>query len=797
MFSTYLKIAFRNLWKNKAFTAINLTGLAVGLTCCLLMVLYIQHELSYDKFQAKSDRIVRVTMDYSFNGGEPQKTVMTSTKVLPSFKRNFPEVEDGVRMSGGRSVLVKYEDKLFNEAKFLFADSTFFSVFPSFKLLQGTADQVLKAPNMVVISASAAKKFFGNDNPVGKTLQLGSAQTNYQVTGVSADCPSNSQLKFDFLASFSSLGPAQEETYFNANFITYLLLKDRSSIASLQGKIEPFMKKEITDKGTKINYHLEPYTSVHLHSPYDGFEPNSNISYIYITGGIALLILIIACFTYINLSTARSMERAKEVGIRKVSGALRGQVFWQFIGESALITFVALLLSFALAAMLLPAFNTLADRKLQLGQLFQPGVLISALLILAGISLLAGSYPALILSKFQPVKVLKGAFKNTGSGNFLRKSLTVFQFAISAFLVIATFVMQRQLKYIQTRKLGYDREHVLVMPMDSKMNDKSDLFKTEFKTNPEVLVVSKAYQAPVNILGGYAMSNSPNNENSMSVKANPIDEDFIKANSLQIIAGTDLTRQDLVNVSNEEDYTKNYFQFVLNESAAKALGWTPQEAIGKKMFLDLQRPGEVKAVIKDFHFASLHTAVEPLVLFPDNWGAVMMVKTTGKNLPQTIAFLGKKWKELAPHRPFEYRFMDEDYNKMYDSEMRTGKVFSVFSAIAILLACLGLFGLSAYAVQQRTKEIGIRKVLGASSAGITLLLANQFIRLVAIAFVIAAPITWILAEKWLRDFVYRTDVPVYIFIVSGLAITSVALFTVSFQAIRAAMSNPVKSLRTE
>ena len=796
MFSTYLKIAFRNLWKNKAFTAINLTGLAVGLTCCLLMVLYIQHELSYDKFQAKSDRIVRVTMDYSFNGGEPQKTVITSTQVLPSFKRNFPEVEDGVRMSGGRSVLVKYEDKLFNEAKFLFADSTFFSVFPSFKLLQGTADQVLKAPNMVVISASAAKKFFGNDNPVGKTLQLGSAQTNYQVTGVSADCPSNSQLKFDFLASFSSLGPAQEETYFNANFITYLLLKDRSSIASLQGKIEPFMKKEITDKGTKINYHLEPYTSVHLHSPYDGFEPNSNISYIYITGGIALLILIIACFTYINLSTARSMERAKEVGIRKVSGALRGQVFWQFIGESALITFVALLLSFALAAMLLPAFNTLADRKLQLDQLFQPGVLISALLILAGISLLAGSYPALILSKFQPVKVLKGAFKNTGSGNFLRKSLTVFQFAISAFLVIATFVMQRQLKYIQTRKLGYDREHVLVMPMDSKMNDKSDLFKTEFKTNPEVLVVSKAYQTPVNILGGYAMSNSPNNENSMSVKANPIDEDFIKANSLQIIAGTDLTRQDLVNVSNE-DYTKNYFQFVLNESAAKALGWTPQEAIGKKMFLDLQRPGEVKAVIKDFHFASLHTAVEPLVLFPDNWGAVMMVKTTGKNLPQTIAFLGKKWKELAPHRPFEYRFMDEDYNKMYDSEMRTGKVFSVFSAIAILLACLGLFGLSAYAVQQRTKEIGIRKVLGASSAGITLLLANQFIRLVAIAFVIAAPITWILAEKWLRDFVYRTDVPVYIFIVSGLDITGVALFTVSFQDIRAAMSNPVKSLRTE
>lgn len=796
MFSTYLKIAFRNLWKNKAFTVINLAGLAVGLTCCLLMVLYIQHELSYDKFQAKSDRIARVTMDYNFNGGELQKTVMTSTKVLPSFKRNFPEVEDGVRMSGGRSVLVKYEDKLFNEAQFLFADSTFFSVFSSFKLLQGTADQVLKAPNMVVISTSAAQKYFGKDNPVGKTLQLGSLQTNYLVTGVSEDCPSNSQLKFDFLASFSSLGAAQEITYFNANYITYLLLKDKSSFASLQKKIGPFMKKEITDPGTSIYYHLEPYTSVHLHSPYDGFEANSNISYIYITGGIALLILIIACFTYINLSTARSMERAKEVGIRKVSGAFRGQVFWQFIGESGLITFIALVFSFVLAALLLPAFNNLAERQLPFKQLFQPAVLGSALLILIAISFLAGSYPALILSKFQPVKVLKGSFKSSGSGNFLRKSLTVFQFAISAFLVIATFVMQRQLNYIQTKKLGYDREHVLVMPMDQKINEKSDLFKTEFKTNPEVLVVSKSYKTPVNIEGGYAMSNSPNNENVMSVKANPIDEDYIKTNNLQIIAGTDLTRQDMLNVSHEEE-GKNYFQFVLNESAARALGWTPQEAIGKKMFLDLSRPGEVKAVIKDFHFASLHSAVEPLVLFPDNWGAVLMVKTTGKNLSQTISFLGNKWKELAPHRPFEYRFMDEEYNKMYSSELRTGKVFSMFSAIAILLACLGLFGLSAYAVQQRTKEIGIRKVLGASSAGITVLLANQFIRLVALAFIIAVPVAWILAEKWLRDFVYRTDVPVYIFIITGLAITGIALFTISFQAIRAAMSNPVRSLRTE
>ncbi|PZR22927.1 MAG: hypothetical protein DI535_25150 [Citrobacter freundii] len=796
MIRTYFKIAFRNLWKNKTFTFINLVGLAAGLTCCMLMVLYLQHELSYDRFQKNADRIVRVTMGYSFNGGEERKTVMTSTKVFPSFKRNFPEVQEGVRMSGGRSVLVKYENQLFNEPDFLFADSTFFSVFPSFALTQGQPNQVLRAPYMVVISESAARKYFGSSNPVGKTIQLGSAQKDYQITGVAKDCPSNSQIKFDFLASFSSMGPAQEETYFNANYITYLLLKDQQSIASLQKKIAPFMRKEVTEKGTVINYTLEPYTSVHLHSPYDGFEPNSNISYIYITSGIALLILVIACFTYVNLSTARSMERAKEVGVRKVSGAFRSQVFWQFIGESALISLLAMLLSFILASLMLPAFNKLAARELQFSGLISPAVLLTAFAILVVISLLAGSYPALILSKFQPVKVLKGSFRNTGSGTWIRKSLTVFQFAISAFLVIATFVMQRQLKFIQTKKLGYDREHVLVMPMDQKINDKSDLFKTEFKTNPEILTVSKSYKTPVTIEGGYAMSNSPTNENAMSVKANPIDEDYLKVNSLEIIAGTDLVKQDLIDVSNE-DYKKNYFHFILNESAARALGWTPQEAIGKKMFLDLSRPGEVKAVIRDFHFASLHSAVEPLVLFPDNWGAVMQVKITGRNLPQTLAFMESKWKELAPHRPFEYRFMDEDYNKMYAAELRTGKVFTVFAVIAILLACLGLFGLSAYSVQQKTKEIGIRKVLGASSAGIALLLVNQFVRLVLLSFVIAVPVAWMLSEKWLGSFVYRTDVPVYIFVIAGLAIIAVAMFTVSTQAIRAALSNPVKSLRTE
>jgi putative ABC transport system permease protein len=797
MLKNYFKIAFRNLLRNKTFAAINITGLATGLTCCLLMVLYMQHELSYDKFQKNSDRIARVIMEYKFGAGELSKGNYTSTKVFPAFKENFPEVEDGVRMSG-TSRVVKYGDKLFNEKNFLFADSTFFHVF-SFKLLRGSPAEVLKAPNMVVVTASMAKKYFGNEDPVGKTLLLGSSQDNYLVTGVTEDCPSNSQIKFDFLASFSTLGQPQTETYFNANFTTYLLLKNKESIASLQSKIGPFMKKEVStgyDPGTYINFELEPYTRVHLYSKFDGFEPNSNITYIYIIAAIALLILVIACFTYINLSTARSTERAKEVGIRKVSGAFGKQVFWQFITESFLVTCIALVLSYGLTAILLPAFNMLTDKNLSASLLFQPEVTGIAFAIILVIAFLAGSYPALILSKFQPVKVLKGAFKNTGSGVLLRKSLIVFQFSISVFLIVATMIIQQQLKYIQNKKLGYDREHVLVMNIDQKMIDKIDLIKTELKTNTDILAVSKAQSTPVTILGGYSMNSAEQAGKEMNVRACPVDDEYIKVNNLQLIAGTDLSKQDIIDASND-DYTKSYYHYILNESAVATLGWKPQEAIGKKMFLGSHRPGEVKAVVKDFHFASLHNPVEPLVLFPGGWGNYLLVKATGNNLAGTISFIQKKWKELAPQRPFEYRFMEDEFNKLYASELRTGKVFNIFSAIAILLACIGLFGLSAYSIRQRIKEIGVRKVLGAPVFNIALLLSGSFLKLVFVAFVIASPLAWWAMNKWLQDFEYRISITWWMFAVAGIAALLIALITVSFQAIKAALANPVKSLRTE
>lgn len=792
MIRNYFKTAWRNLLRNKGFSLINILGLAAGLTCCLLLTLYLQHELSYDRFHKKGDRIVRVIMEYKV-GDFGQKGDFTSTKVFPEFKRQFPEVVSGTRLSSTDRI-VKYGDNTWIEEGVLHADSTFFELF-DFQLLSGTAPGVLKAPNSVVITRSLAKKYFGEEDPVGKTLLINSRQDPYRVTGVSEDCPSNSQIRYSMVASISSWGPLQEERYSDANYTTYLLMNQAGSLKPLQAKIDNFMKKETADSEFKVSFELEPFTRIHLHSPYDAFTPNINVSYIYIVAGVAVLILVIACFTYVNLSTARSTERAREVGIRKVSGAWRSQLFWQFISESAVLTMMALTISFLLAALLLPTFNNLAGIALPYTKLGHPAVWGAALAAAAVVALLAGSYPAVILSSFQPVKVLKGAFKNTGSGNVLRKGLIVFQFVISVFLIISTFVIGSQLKYIQEKKLGYDRENLLLLGMDQRLNEKSELVKTELTSLPSVQGVSLAYETPVTIRGGYNMSGS-DLIRSMAVTANPIDENYIKVTGLELIAGSDLSVQDIRDVSHE-DYTKSYFHFILNESAARALGWSPEEAVGQKMYLDESRPGEVKGVVKDFHFASLHTAIKPLVLFPSSWANTAIVKIEGNNVQKTVAAIETKWKELAPHRPFTFRFMDEDYQRMYEAEMRTGRVFNLFASLAVLLACLGLFGLSAYAARQRIKEVGVRKVLGASGLQIVSLLSSGFVKLVIIAFAIASPLAWLVMNKWLEQFSYRVETGWWIFAVAGASAVLMALITVSFQAVKAATANPVKALRSE
>ncbi|MDJ1473182.1 ABC transporter permease [Xanthocytophaga flava] len=796
MIRNYVTIALRNLWKNKAFFLITVFGLSIGLTCCLMISLYVQHELSYDNFHQNRDRIARVVMEYKM-GTTVTKVSVTGTKVAPAFKRTFPEVESGVRLMKYASVL-KYEDKLFEEQQFLFADSTFFDIF-SFPLLQGNPKTALAGPDKIVLTEASAKKYFGNTDPIGKILSSG--KKDYMVTGIVGNVPSNSQIQFEFVASFASLSAATKpETWFNANYTTYFLLKDAHAIQTLQSKITPYMKTQAAETGATdgnyLTYELEPLTRVHLHSEVGGLEPNNSITYIYIFGAIVFLILGIACVNYVNLTTARSLERAREVGMRKVLGAVRHQLFWQFIGESGIITSVSILLSVGLTALLLPYFAVLSGQSISLSVLAQPTTLVG--LVLAGvvISLLAGSYPALLLSKFQPIKVLKGDYKTSGSGLWLRKSLIVFQFAISIFLIIATFTIQGQLTFIQNRKLGYNKDHILVLPSDGKIQKSISTIKTEFKRNPNVQSITLAYETPTFIEGGYSMRRPDMQESqSMYVTAIPVDEDFVKTLGLQIIAGSNFSETDMNDVSGD-DYDKYRYHYIVNESAVKALGWKVDEAIGKRMVLN--KEGEIKAVVKDFHFASMHQKIEPLVIFPqkESYG-VMMVKLSGQQLPETIEFIKGKWQALAPHYPFEYHFLDDEFNQMYSSEQRTGKIFTLFASLAIVLACLGLFGLAAYTAIQRTKEIGIRKVLGASIGDVVMLLSRDFVKLVFIAFLIATPIVWYAMDKWLQDFTYRINLSWWIFAAAGILTMIIALLTVSFQAIKAAIINPVKSLRSE
>ncbi|QKZ12835.1 ABC transporter permease [Spirosoma sp. KUDC1026] len=800
MLSNYLKIAWRNLWRNKVFSAINILGLSAGIASCLLLFMYITHELSYDDFHQKADRLMRVTMEYSMDG-QVSNVAVTGTKVAPEFGRQFPEVEAAVRLINYRA-LVHRNGRHVREKRFLFADSAFFSLF-SFPLLKGDPQTALSGPNKVVLSKNTAQKYFGHANPLGKTMRIsaGGEDHDYLVTGVVADSPQNSQLKYDMLASFTTLPEAGKEEWWSANYATYLLLRSPDALPSLQAKIPGFMKTQFGPDemkgGNYLTYHLEPIRRVHLHSDVEGnFEPNGDLLYIVVFSSIALLILLIACVNYVNLATARAVERAQEVGVRKVMGALRRQLFGQFMGELILVTFMAMTLGLLLAYFMLPLFNELADRSFSFSVWLHPTYLLLLLGTGLAVSLIAGGYPALVIARFQPIRALSGHLQTTRAGRF-RRTLVVIQFSITAFLISSTLLIRSQLTFIQNKKLGYTKEQVLVLPANQQVNNKIDALKSEFRRSAGVASVSRAYESPVFIQGGYSMHRQGTpDDKTKPVTALPADEDFIQTMGVRILAGRNLTTADMERVVQKPGNTA-YYHFILNESAAKELGWKPAQAIGQKMDMGGNRVGEVGAVVEDFHFASLKRAIGPLIIFPDTWGNVVLVKLTGTNVPATLQFLENRWHTLIPDRPFEYSFLNDDFNKLYSTETRTGQVFSVFAFLSIFLACLGLFGLSAYTVAQRTKEIGVRKVLGASIPSIVTLLSRDFLTLVALATVIALPLVWYAMTTWLQGFAYHVGISWWTIALAGLLELGIALLIVSFQSIRAALVNPVKSLRSE
>jgi ABC-type antimicrobial peptide transport system permease subunit/AraC-like DNA-binding protein len=798
MFRNYFKIAFRRLQKNKIYTTVNIIGLTVGIASCLLIGLFVVNELSYDHFQKKADRIVRMVMQYG-EGGK-QVVAVTGTKVGPQLKRTFPQVQGFVRLINGTAI-VKSGETIYDEKRFLYADSSFFSMF-SFPLLRGDAKTVLDAPNKLVLSESSAKKYFGNTDPVGKTLRINDAK-DFLVTGIVADAPENSQIKYDFIASFSTLDASKTEEWFTANYITFLLLKNANQLNGFRSQLNSYMRGVSKDElhleaSSPLQYILEPMLDVHLKSAYDGLEPNGSMTTVYILGIIALLILAIACINYTNLATVQSGSRSIEIGIRKVLGAQKKQLFNQFISESFLVTFLSLIAGIVLALLLLPYFDHLTGKQLSFAVLLQPLPIIILLLLCGSIALASGSYPAFVLSDTRLISILKSGVRMTSSGGVFRQSLIVFQFVVSGFLIISTIIILQQLRYIQNKKLGYDKEHVIVLPISRQMRDHQyEAVKTEISRMPNVISVSGANATPTFVQWGDGLTaDNGHGKVNLDITALPCDLDFIKTMNMQLIAGSDFTRADLA-LADTTNQLKNFrYAFILNETAVKALGWTPEQAIGKTV--NKNAPGVIKGVVKDFYFSSLHHPVGPLMLFLDRlYTNYYFVKVTGKNIPSTIDNLQKLWKERDPSRPFEYRFLDDDYNSLYVTEQKTSAVFSTFSTLAILLACMGLFALSAFATAQRTKEIGIRKVLGAGVSSIVVLIAKDFLRLTLIAIVIAAPVAWYFMHRWLQDFAYHVNIQWWVFILAAVICVLIAFVTVSLQSVKAALANPVKSLRSE
>lgn len=799
MFRNYFTTAFRHLAKNKLYAAINIFGLTAGLTACLLIGVYISQELSYDQFNVKKNRIVRVTMEYAKTGTVNQ-TATTGTKVGPQFKRIFPAVEEYVRTYISSSV-VKSGSKLFDEPHILFADPSFFQIF-SFPLLEGDPATVLNSDDKIVITRSMAKKYFGNEEAINKTLTaIGKDLT---VSGICEDAPQNSQIKFDFVTRFMNLGNGvKDETWWTANWITYFLVRDEKNIPQLQQQVDAYMKTAAVkaDAGLGENgfltYHLEPLTRVHLYSSLAGFEPNGSIRYIYMFALIALLILIIACANYTNLATALSAGRGAEIGMRKVMGASKRQLFLQFIGESFIITIMAAGLAMIASILLIPYFNIITGKHFTPQVLLQPVSMIGLILFSLLVSFFAGWYPALILSGAQIMGVLKKGFSFTGGNSLVRKILVVAQFGISVFLIIYTVLILQQMNFMHTKNVGYDKDHIVVLPIGGKMLQNFQNIKNAIAQVPAVEGVTAAYETPEYVEWSDGMTaTDEKGQHDISLNAMPVDLDFIRTMGMQLVAGRDFQQSDLMaGDSGENKPNQNQF-YIINETLAKKIGWTPEQAVGR--MIENRTKGPVVGVVKDFNFSSLHDPIGPLLIFLGrDFSRTFMVRINGNNMRETLRRMETVWKQYVPDRPFNYHFLDDDYNKLYLAEQRTASLFSFAAGLAIVLASLGLFGLAAFTTVQRTKEIGIRRVLGATIQSITMLVAKNFLQLVCISIIIAVPLAWWAGNQWLQDFAFRINIGWGVFAVAALTAIAVALVTVSFHTIKASVANPVKNLRTE
>ncbi len=795
MLRNYLKIALRNLKRNKGYAFFNVFGLALGMACCALVYLYVQDELSYDGFHEKAERIYRVNLEAVPSIGMEQPIALTPNIVGPLLTREFAQVEKAVRLNvlGG---IVNYNEKTFEENVFVFADSTFFDIF-SFQFVAGDRASVLNRPNTVVLTESAARRYFGQDNPLDKTIIYNNSDA-LEVTGVIEDMPANAHFQFDFLAPWTSLGDwHQEERWGSANYYTYVLLRENVNAAALEEKID----RRVTEFEHAGEYSrslaLMPVTDVHLATDIAyALDPTGDMQYVYIFSAIVVLILLIAGINYMNLATARATQRAKEVGVRKTAGARRGQLAGQFLMEAILVSAVAVLLALALTQLALPAMNALSGKELNLELLFSGWTLAAVVGLALFIGLFAGSYPAFVLSGFQPATVLKGSAGSTGGGGGLRRALVIFQFAVSIVLIVGTIIIQGQLDYLQSANLGLDKERVAVLHLSSEARANHEAIGEAFLQHSDVQSVSAVNQYP-SALGwtGSAHGEGVPEEPAIMAKGFITDGDAVETLGIQLIAG-----RDFHEAAAHPDSVENGYRYLLNETLVHRLGWKAEEAVGKQFMMG-GRDGRVIGVVADFHYASLREAIEPLAIWyhPGRVRNLLVRLAPGalEGGGDALAFMEERWTQIAPSIPFNYSFLDDEFDEKYRSERQVRSVFSVFAALAILIACLGLFGLATFAAERRTKEIGIRKVLGASVPSLVALLSKEFLKLVGIAFLIAAPLAWFVMNRWLQDFAYRIELGAGVFVLAGVLAVLIALATVSYQAIRAALADPVNALRSE
>jgi putative ABC transport system permease protein len=785
MLRNYFKIAFRNIVRHKTFATINIAGLAIGMACSIFILLWVQNELSYDKFHKNADHIYRLPGGGATNSGP----------MVPELKAKIPAIKNFVRFSQPVTTVFERGTKRFEEKAVFYADSTLLQVF-SFPLTNGNVETALTRPDAVLITEDMAKKYFGSEDPVGKILKRDN-KDNVVVTGVLKNIPANSHLQFDFIMPMSAIAHSdwrlKDNIWASYDFYDYIQFDESfkatpDALAAFSSQANKIIAEHIKENTPTIK--LQPLADIHLRSGYhDNLPGQGNIQYVNIFFVVALFILAVACINFMNLATARSARRAKEVGLRKVVGAGRMQLIGQFLGESLFISFIALLIAVLIVYLLLPVFSNLAGKELSIHLL--DGKLIALLLGIALLTgLISGSYPALFLSGFKPVEVLKGNMKKMGGNLNFRNGLVVVQFVVSIVLLAGTAVVYRQLNYIRNRDLGYDKSNLLYMPMTGEMVDKQRALEAELKTNPLTANFTTASEPVFNLSSstwGLEWDGSTPADKNIEFSKAWVTDGFFDVLGMKMASGRALSATEFADSGN----------YVINEKAAKIMGMTPENAIGKSLTFNGDK-GIIVGVVKDFNYKTAQTAIEPIILAFKKWnGGIVIVRTQPEKTEATIQVLEKISKQLSPAFPFSYGFIDQDINNLYKGEQQMGSLFNVFAIIAIFISCMGLYGLSAFMAEQRTKEIGVRKVLGASVFNVVYLLSTGFTKLIVIAILIAIPIAWFATNKWLGSFAYRINVGWAIFLAVSLGALAIAWITVSYESVKAAIVNPIKSLRTE